>query len=155
MVTQTGQHHTKLDEADMRTLFRLTDQGHVPRLRFDSIDGCEMAMSRRDGDRWQQVLIYTVNDTFYPATAHVTADGALFLLSRGRDTSALVRLDIQTGAKEALFNTADRGCGGQPRLSNFRCWMPSFNQNTTLGSGNWASVVGRAVLAIRKTPTIW
>lgn len=98
---------TRLETATKQTLRWITNGNNTVRLRAETIDGFTHKLQRKQGDTWVDLLEYNVNDTFAPVGNAFPADGPQFLSSRGRDTTALVRLDMATGDETVLFNNPD------------------------------------------------
>lgn len=106
-VSQVDDKVTLLETSVPETVRWITDTDGRARLRIDTIDGFSHVMARKDGDIWTHLLDFTVNDTFVPYSYAFPDAGPYFLSSRGRDTTALVQLDLQTGAETVLFNDPD------------------------------------------------
>ena len=73
-----------------------------PMLRFDRIKGNKtQLLVNRDSD-WQPLIDTDPSDTFYVLEASPSAEFALAISARGRNTAALVRLDLTDGSEQVL-----------------------------------------------------
>ncbi|MGR3760157.1 alpha/beta hydrolase family protein [Roseobacteraceae bacterium NS-SX3] len=101
-VSQDGSQVERVGEGSDDTLFWVLDTQRLPVLRIDNVDGTAREALRRTQEGWRPLFQYTVNDIFSPAGAAGPDNTALFLSNRGRDTVALVRVDLATGAETVV-----------------------------------------------------
>lgn len=87
----------------------LTDALYRPRVATRFGDGNVLELLRRDGDRWVEALRFGAEDTWTSATEHLAADGDTLYLrdSRGRNTAALVALQLANGKTTVLAEHAE------------------------------------------------
>lgn len=102
LVSQDGREIEKAAAGGRELLYWWVDEFFRPLLRFEDIGGTRRRMLRPDGEEWREVTGYTVNDVLHPVSHRVEDGGLRFLSSRGRDTVALVRMDIETGRETVL-----------------------------------------------------
>ncbi|MCC8405804.1 S9 family peptidase [Paraburkholderia sp. MMS20-SJTN17] len=103
----------KIDTGELRLLERndsnmggfVVDEHYRPRVagRF-AADGTLQLFDRRDDANWKEWFSFAPEDARVSRPIQLNADGsALFMLdSRGRDTAALVRLDLPSGERRVL-----------------------------------------------------
>ena len=132
LVTQVGAEIERIAEGDENLLGWWLDEAFQPLLRFEGIDATRHRMLRLEDSEWREVFVCTVNDILHPVSHRVEEGQLLFLSNRGRDTVALVRMDIATGEEAVLHQRAGRdaqfvyslGRDGVPDVVTFGTGLP-------------------------------
>lgn len=110
VVSQDGLTAEKVAQGNSETLYWVFDY-HTPVLRMDSLDTAKTRMFRRVGDDWVKLVDIDLSDDFYPL--FVKPDGGLIARSaRGRDKTALVSFDMETGAETVLLANPSANISG-------------------------------------------
>lgn len=104
---QNGGDKRLLVENEGQTLNWVLDADQTPRLRLDKDSPGEISLKRNHQDTWAEVLRLSINDTFHVFELAPDGQSALALSSRGRDKTALVRLDLNTGTERLLYQDPD------------------------------------------------
>ena len=104
---QQGGNKTLLIKNQGQTLGWVLAKNLTPMLRFDRIkeNKTQLLVNRDSG--WQPLIDIAPSDTFYVLEASPSAEFALAISARGRNTAALVRLDLTDGSEQVLHEQAD------------------------------------------------
>lgn len=115
VVSQDGLTTEKVAQGNSETLYWVFEH-HTPRLRLDSLDPATTRVFRKVGDDWVKLVDIDLGDDFYPL--FVKPDGGLIAHSaRGRDKTALVNFDMETGAETVVFANPKANIGWVSRLT--------------------------------------
>ena len=104
---QQGGNKTLLIKNQGQTLGWVLAKNLTPMLRFDRIkeNKTQLLVNRDSG--WQPLIDIAPSDTFYVLEVSPSAEFALAISARGRNTAALVRLDLTDGSEQVLHEQAD------------------------------------------------
>ena len=128
LVSQDGLEAEQIAEGTNETVYWVFDENDAPVLRVDSLDAAHQRVFRKDGDVWNTLFDVNLNDAFYPL-GQVRADNTVLVTSsRGRDTTAMVSLDVTTGEETVVISaqgadlgwTNDITLDGQPDFIRLR-----------------------------------
>ena len=128
LVSQDGLEAEQIAEGTNETVYWVFDENDAPVLRVDSLDAAHQRVFRKDGDVWNTLFDVNLNDAFYPL-GQVRGDNTVLVTSsRGRDTTAMVSLDVKTGEETVVISTQGADLGwtnditldGQPDFIRLR-----------------------------------
>lgn len=104
---QQGGNKTLLIKNQGQTLGWVLAKDLSPMLRFDRIKGNKTQLLVNRDSGWQPLIDIAPSDTFYVLEVSPSAEFALAISARGRNTAALVRLDLTDGSEQVLHEQAD------------------------------------------------
>ena len=92
----------------------LADKEFRPRLATQSRPDGGLTILRRIGGAWDEWFHFPASDVFNSGLSHLSADGAQLYLrdSSGRNTAALIRVDLATNERSVLAEDARADIGG-------------------------------------------
>lgn len=135
-VDQDGKNKELLIENEGRTLGWMLDKDYTPVVRFDRPE--ENAKVTRfmvsdDDDEWRHLMDVSIDEEFYFIEIMTNRGYGFAVSSRGRDKSAVVRVNLSDGSEEVIL--ADPG-GDLNWVVNFDPWDDQIDAaiSTALGT---------------------
>lgn len=134
-VDQDGKNKELLIENEGRTLGWMLDKDYTPVLRYDRPEenGKVTRFMVPDGDDWRHLRDVSIDEEFYFIEIMTNREYGFAVSSRGRDKSAVVRVNLSDGNEEVILADPD---GDLNWVVNFDPWDDQIDAaiSTALGT---------------------